>query len=95
MIEKQANHRRAYALVRNKDGKFHAGGTAGKFTTVGKLYTAGLLNALYWFRMGYSRFTDLGTELGNTPRNMSEYTIVEYKCIEVGRIPADKWMMKK
>ncbi len=86
--------RKCHALVRNKDGKFHTGSTqAHNFTSIGKLYTAGLRNALDWFAKGRVKYSeDYGYEPGNQLRDMSEYTIVEYLCTEVNRTPADKWM---
>lgn len=85
--------RKCHALVRNENGKFHIGGTSGRFTNKGKMYTAGITQALQWFSKGRVRYNeDYGYEPGNQPRNMSEYTVVEYSCIEVNRTPADTWM---
>ena len=83
--------RKTFALVRNKDGKFHAGHR--RFTGIGKMYTPGLYHALKWFKNGSVMDYDNGTaSLGNENRDMSEYTVIEYRAVEVGRIPADKWM---
>jgi len=87
--------RKCYALVRNRDGKFHAGSTnMFNFTGVGKLYLAGLYNALDWFRMGRAthNYEDGTSEIGNSTRDMSEYTVVEYSAVEVKRTPADEWI---
>ncbi len=92
--------RKAFALVRNSDGKFHVGGTYGRFTSVGKLFvlSGALRNALSWFMRGPSRFVMCDeldgqgvVEPGNHPRDLREYTIVEYELTEVRRTPADRW----
>ncbi len=85
--------RKCHALIRNKDGKFHTGGTRVRFTSKGKMFTAGLTQALQWFSKGRVSYSEnYGYEPGNQSRDMSEYTVVEYLCIVVNRTPADQWM---
>ncbi len=89
--------RKCYALMRVRDGKFHAGSTnEHSFTSIGKLYTAGLRNALEWFRRG-SAFAPhersyAGSVQGNEQRDMTGYVVIEYSAVEVQRTPAERWM---
>lgn len=89
--------RKCYALMRVRDGKFHAGSTnEHNFTSVGKLYTAGLRNALEWFRSG-AAFVPYGSSYaesvqGKEHRDMTGYVVIEYSAVEVQRTPAERWM---
>ncbi len=88
----RAQGRRCWAIVRNEDGKFYTGHMkTGGFSGKGKLYTAGLYQALTWYKSG-SYWLDNVVQPGGRNLDLSDYTIVEYSAIEAERVPADKWL---
>jgi len=88
-----AKVRTAYALMRNIDGRLHSGTTrTASFSRVGKLYITSLPHAIDWYAGGsYGRDIEGYPIKFGKPRDMSEYTVIEYVVTEVLRTPADVW----